>query len=83
MQDIAIYHDRHGMTAEEIAREFAHLTLAQVHSALAYYFGNRELVRAHSNEDDDYAASMRTKLDAASLPKTGAGTDANGNQVPS
>ena len=31
-----------GLSAEEIAEEFGHLTLAQVHAALAYYHANRE-----------------------------------------
>ncbi len=31
-----------GLTAEEIVVEIPHLTLAQVHAALAYYHANRE-----------------------------------------
>ena len=31
-----------GLTAEEIAREYPHVNLAQVHAALAYYHANRE-----------------------------------------
>jgi len=31
-----------GLTAEEIVAEIPHLTLAQVHAALAYYHANRE-----------------------------------------
>ncbi len=30
-----------GLSPEEIAEEFGHLTLAQVHAALAYYHANR------------------------------------------
>ena len=35
-----------GMTPEEIAAEYAQLTLAQVHAALAYYHANREQMDA-------------------------------------
>jgi uncharacterized protein (DUF433 family) len=35
-----------GLSPEEIAAEFGHLTLAQVHAALAYYHANREAVDA-------------------------------------
>src|SRR2546427_6551814 len=35
-----------GMTPEEIALEYPHLTLAQVHAALAYYHANREEIEA-------------------------------------
>lgn len=35
-----------GLTPEEIAREFGHLTLAQVYAALAYYHANRDNIEA-------------------------------------
>ena len=35
-----------GMTPEEIALEYPHLTLAKVHAALAYYHANREEIEA-------------------------------------
>lgn len=35
-----------GLSPEEIANEFGHLNLAQVHAALAYYHANREEVEA-------------------------------------
>ncbi len=35
-----------GLTPEEIADEIDHLTLAQVHAALAYYHANREEIEA-------------------------------------
>lgn len=35
-----------GMTPEEIAAEYAQLTLAQVHAALTYYHANREQMDA-------------------------------------
>ena len=35
-----------GLTAEEIAAEIPHLSLAQVHAALAYYHANRDQMEA-------------------------------------
>jgi uncharacterized protein (DUF433 family) len=35
-----------GMTPEEIVEERTHLTLAQVHGALAYYYANKEQIDA-------------------------------------
>jgi len=35
-----------GMSPEEIALEYPHLTLAQVHAALAYYHVNRDEIEA-------------------------------------
>jgi uncharacterized protein (DUF433 family) len=35
-----------GLNPEEIADEFGHLSLAQVHAGLAYYHANREQIEA-------------------------------------
>jgi uncharacterized protein (DUF433 family) len=35
-----------GLSPEEIVRELPHLTLAQVHAALAYYHANRDEIEA-------------------------------------
>jgi uncharacterized protein (DUF433 family) len=35
-----------GQTPEEIAQTIPHLTLAQIHAALAYYYANRDLIEA-------------------------------------
>ncbi len=40
-----------GLSPEEIAENFGHLSLAQVHAALAYY-SNREEIEAHLRDDD-------------------------------
>jgi uncharacterized protein (DUF433 family) len=45
---IVVLH-RQGLTPEEIAQEFGHLTLAHVHAALTYYYANRQEI------DDDLA----------------------------
>jgi uncharacterized protein (DUF433 family) len=37
---------KQGQTAEDIARTYPHLTLAQVYTALAYYHTNREQVES-------------------------------------
>jgi uncharacterized protein (DUF433 family) len=45
-----------GMSPDEIALEYAHLTLAQVHAALAYYHANREEIEADIAEEEDASA---------------------------
>lgn len=41
-----------GLSPEEIAREFGHLSLAQVHAALAYYHANRDEIEASIARDE-------------------------------
>jgi uncharacterized protein (DUF433 family) len=57
-----------GLTPEEIADEFGHLTLAQVYAALAYYHTNRDEIEA------DLAAEEAEveRLEKHHFAKTGA-----------
>ena len=58
VQDIAIWHERLGKSADEIAAEFD-LTLADVYTALAYYFDHREAIDARMTEDGTFADALR------------------------
>ena len=51
-----------GMTPEEIALEYLHLTLAQVHAALAYYHANREEIEADIAQEDVASAHWERQL---------------------
>jgi Protein of unknown function (DUF433) len=44
-----------GMTPEEIALEYPHLTLAQAHAALTYYHANRDEIEAGISRDEAVA----------------------------
>jgi len=41
-----------GFSPEEIADQYGHLNLAQVHAALAFYHANREQIEAELLEED-------------------------------
>jgi uncharacterized protein (DUF433 family) len=60
VQDIVSDYERHGMTAEEIAREFPHISLAQVHAALSYYFDHRNEIWDCLKEDAAYVEFEKT-----------------------
>jgi uncharacterized protein (DUF433 family) len=51
VKHLAIMHERQGMSPEEIVSEFPHLTLADVHAALAYYHDHREAMNAEIAAD--------------------------------
>ena len=40
-----------GWSAEEIVRQYAHLTLAEVHAALAYYFDHQEEIEEELTQE--------------------------------
>lgn len=48
-----------GLSAEDIAAGFDHISLAAVHAALAYYHANREEVYRMMQEDDLIIAAYR------------------------
>jgi uncharacterized protein (DUF433 family) len=54
---------RMGLTAEEIADQYEHLSLAQVYAALAYYHANRQAIEADLEQEevlyDELAARNR------------------------
>jgi uncharacterized protein (DUF433 family) len=60
VQDIAIWHQRLGKSADEIAAEYD-LTLADVYAALAYYFDHREEIDARMTEDRAFAEALRAR----------------------
>ena len=51
-----------GMTPEEIALEYPHLPLAQVHAALAYYHVNREEIEADLAQEQAAAHRWEQQL---------------------
>ena len=51
-----------GMTPEEIALEYSHLTLAQIHAALAYYHVNRDEIEADLARQEASAVRWETRL---------------------
>ena len=59
---IAVLHNM-GEIPEEIVRNFGHLSLAQVHAALAYYYANKAEIdadlEAEEREYDDLAQQYR------------------------
>lgn len=61
VQDVAVWHERLGMSADEIAFEYD-LAPAQVHAALVYYFDHRAEIERSLAEDQEYADSLRRQF---------------------
>jgi uncharacterized protein (DUF433 family) len=58
VQDIVLWHDRMGKSADEIATDYD-LTLGDVHAALAYYFDHREEMDRSIREGAALVADLR------------------------
>jgi uncharacterized protein (DUF433 family) len=58
-----------GMKPEDIALEYPHLTLAQVHAALAYYHANREEIEADIAQEEQAAAHWERQSSSGPKPR--------------
>ncbi len=58
VQNVAVWHDRLGWSADEIASEYD-LDLADVYAALAYYFAHQSEVDQAMEEGDAFVEEMR------------------------
>lgn len=51
-----------GLSPADIRKEFAHLTLAQVHSALAYFYDHRDEIEADWRKADVTSEGLKRDL---------------------
>jgi uncharacterized protein (DUF433 family) len=56
-----------GLSPEEIATQYGHLSLAQVHAALAYYHANPEEIEADLDEEEAFADKVDREAQSPSL----------------
>jgi uncharacterized protein (DUF433 family) len=59
VQDIVVWHDRMGLSADEIVSRYPHLTLAGVYAALAYYHDNRQEIDLQMEAGEKLIEEMR------------------------
>ena len=60
VQNVVIWHERMGMSADEIATEH-NLTLADIYAALAYYYDNRNEIDTAIRSDEDFVTELRKR----------------------
>jgi uncharacterized protein (DUF433 family) len=70
VQQIAIWFDRMGRSADEIATEYD-LELSNVHAAMAYYFDHREEIDRSIRESSEWIDELRRKTPSLVAEKLG------------
>lgn len=70
VQDIAIWHERLGLGADEIATEY-NVSLADVYAALAYYYDHREEIDVAIRDDETFIAELRRRTPSKLSAKLG------------
>jgi len=61
VQDIYVDAEVLGKSPEAIVAAMPHLTLAQVHAALAYYFDHREAILDELRQDEQFVAMLKER----------------------
>jgi len=61
VKDVAIWHDRQGMSPAHIVSNWPHLTLSAVYAALAYYHDHREEINAEIVADQAWYEEQKAK----------------------
>jgi uncharacterized protein (DUF433 family) len=62
VEDVAVWHERMGMSPDEIVSSYPTIPLSDVHAALAYYYEHRDAIDADILEGERFAAEMKAKL---------------------
>ena len=61
VQNVVLWHERLGLSADEIATEYG-LSLADVYAALAYYYDHREEIDRAIQADEEFIVELRKRL---------------------
>lgn len=70
VQNIIIWHERLGLSADEIATEHG-LTLADVYAALTYYYDHREEIDQAIRTDETFIEELRRRIPSKLKEKIG------------
>jgi uncharacterized protein (DUF433 family) len=61
VQDIVIWHERMGISPDEILLHYPMITLADVYSALAYYYDHRDEIQQQIQAGEEFAAQIQAE----------------------
>jgi uncharacterized protein (DUF433 family) len=67
VQHIAVWHERLGMTPEEIVATYPSIALPAVYAALAYYHSHRADIDADIEADEQFVAELKAKVGTSGL----------------
>jgi len=68
VQDVVGWAEQ-GLSPDEIVSGYPHLTLADVHAALAYYYDHREVIDQQMKDADEFVAEMKAKYRTGQDPR--------------
>ncbi|HTQ40868.1 MAG TPA: DUF433 domain-containing protein [Pirellulales bacterium] len=67
VQDVYVWHELLGKSADVIAAEYPQLTVADVYAALAYFWDHRAEIELQMQSEENFVAKMQAALGAGPL----------------
>src|SRR5207244_10131139 len=67
VKHIYVWVERMGMTPAQVVADYPHLTMAQVHAALAYYWSHCDEIHQDSENEDKLVAELKAKAGPSKL----------------
>lgn len=71
VQDIVVWHERLGLSADEIITGYGRLSLADVYAALTYYYDHREEIDRAITTDEEFITALRQRTPSKLKAKLG------------
>ena len=71
VQDIVIWHERLGLSPDEIVSQYPTITLADVYAALAYYHDHLQEIRQQIREGEAFARELQAQTPSILRQKLG------------
>ncbi len=69
VQHVVMWHERMGLSPDEIISQHPGLTLADIYAALTYYWDHREQIDADIKADEEFANELKAKSPPSLLQK--------------
>ena len=83
VQDVAMMAEVHGQTADQITDALPHLSLAQVHAALSYYFDHRDEVQQELKQDEQFVEQLKALRGPGLIERRLKSLNSTGDAIPS
>jgi uncharacterized protein (DUF433 family) len=83
VRHVAVWHEQMGMSPAEIVATYPTITLAQVHAALAYYYGHRDEIQAAIAEEARFVDELKAESGPSLLQEKLRQRNASNDPLPS
>ena len=81
--DVYVLYERQGRTPDEIVAAYPHLTLADVHAALAYYWDNKDAIDQQMKEANEFVEQLKALSGPGPLARKLAAMESGSDKVSS